>query len=66
GRDRGPRRRGREPAGTTRRRAPGQRRLRQYRGAGQGVRGARGRLPGGCRATFFNYRRKLGGRSRIS
>ena len=35
----------------------GQPRLRQHRGAGQGLRGA----GGGCRATFFNYRRKLGG-----
>ena len=36
-------------------------RLRQHRGAGRGVRGSRAAV---CRATFFNYRRKLGGGNR--
>ena len=40
-----------------RRRAAGQRRLRQHRRAGQGVL----EQEGGCTATFFNYRRKLAG-----
>ena len=48
---------GGEPAGPARRRAAGQHRLRQHRSAGPGVCGA----GGGCRATFFNYRRKLTG-----
>ena len=46
GLDRGAGGRGREPAGPARRRAAGQHRLRQHGGAGQGVRGAGGRMPG--------------------
>ena len=49
----------REQAGPARRRAAGQRRLRQHRGRVK----AFVEQGGGCRATFFNYRRKLAGGS---